>query len=218
MAAWLTQLGPLAPPVQVNCSLANGAWRIVAVAFTDTVSDGRDALQPLETQPASLTALTKNLYQEVSVEALIGSPNDPFEEGPRYIGDTMWSDASPRDLVAAVRDATLTAPPGSAISFISLLRPAEPRQPDMAFSMSASTYVHAHGIWNDRSLDAVNHAWVRSTIASLEPLKKGYYVGEANLSIAPERAKQCFSPAAWEKLIQLKRKYDPEDVFFSYLQ
>ena len=216
VAAWLGQLGPFPPPVQLNCSLVNGAWRIAAIAFTDTGADGRKALRPLEEPPAGLTPLTKSLYQESSVEAIFGSAADPFDQGPRYIGDTMLSDASPTDLVAAVGEATRTAPAGSAISFVGFSRGGS-REPEMAFSMSGSTYVHVHVAWKDAALDALNRAWVRSTIASLEPLKTGYYVGEADLSVAPDRARQCYLPAAWDRLIRLKRTYDPEDVFFSYL-
>jgi hypothetical protein len=129
----------------------------------------------------------------------------------------MVSDASLRDLVAAVGNATRVAPTGSAISFVGLTRPGDSRLPDMAFSMSGATYVHVHGLWRDPALDAANHAWVRSTVASLEPLKTGYYVGEADLSIAPDRARQCFSPSAWARLTSLNREHDPENIFFSYL-
>jgi hypothetical protein len=55
-------------------------------------------------------------------------------------------------------------------------------------------------------------------IAALEPLKVGHYVGEADLSFAPDRVQHCFSPAAWTRLASLKRKHDPNDLFFSYLQ
>jgi FAD/FMN-containing dehydrogenase len=217
LAAWLDQLRPFPPPVHWNCSFVNRAWRIAAIAFTDTVADGRAALEPLEALPAGLPALSSSLYQESSVENIFGSATAAFAEGPRYLGDTMVSNASLGDLVAAVGDATRTAPPGSAISFFDLSRPRGSRLPDMAFSMSGATYVHVHGAWRDPALDAVNHAWVRSTVASLEPLRTGYYVGEADLSIAPHRARQCFSPAAWARLTRLKREHDPEDVFFSYL-
>jgi FAD/FMN-containing dehydrogenase len=217
LAAWLDRFMPFPAPVQWNCSFVNGAWRIVAIAFTDTIADGRAALKPLEVLPAGFTALTASLYQESSVEAIFGSAAGAFAEGPRYLGDTMVSDASLRDLVAAVGNATRIAPTGSAISFVGLTRPGGSRLPDMAFSMSGATYVHVHGAWRDPALDAANHAWVRSTVASLEPLETGYYVGEADLSIAPDRARQCFSPAAWARLTSLKREHDPENVFFSYL-
>ena len=84
--------------------------------------------------------------------------------------------------------------------------------------MSASAYLGVWAMWKDAAQDVANQAWVRTTIRSVEPLKVGHYIGTADLTIAPDRAKQCFSPSAWNKLIQLKRKYDPDDVFFSYLQ
>jgi hypothetical protein len=88
----------------------------------------------------------------------------------------------------------------------------------MAFSMGASTYVGVYSSWSDAAQDRANQAWVRATITALEPLKVGHYVGEADLTRAPNRVKQCYSPAAWARLIRLKRKYDPDDLFFSYLQ
>ena len=91
-------------------------------------------------------------------------------------------------------------------------------QQDMAFSMFASTYVHVHSIWNDAAQDAVNQKWVRATSGSLDPLKLGHYVGEADLATAPDRAKQCFSPGAWNRLNMLKQQHDPDNLFFSYLQ
>lgn len=43
-------------------------------------------------------------------------------------------------------------------------------------------------------------------------LEVGEWVGELTA-----RAKRCFSPAAWGKLQALRRRYDPAEVFFSYL-
>ena len=88
----------------------------------------------------------------------------------------------------------------------------------MAFSVFASIYAGVYSIWNDAAQDAANQAWVRSTITSLEPLKVGHYVGESDMTVAANRAQQCFSPSAWGKLTKLKRKYDPHNLFFSYLQ
>ena len=42
-------------------------------------------------------------------------------------------------------------------------------------------------------------------------------VGESDLTSNPERVRECFSSEAWERLTELKRRHDPDDVFFSYL-
>ena len=36
-------------------------------------------------------------------------------------------------------------------------------------------------------------------------------------ALASGRARQSSAPANWQRLQQLTRKYDPDDVFFSYL-
>ena len=88
----------------------------------------------------------------------------------------------------------------------------------MAFSMCGSIYASAYALWNDSTQDSANTAWSRKAMADLDALKVGHWVGDADLTVAPDRARQCFTPSAWERLGQLKRKYDPEDRFFSYLQ
>jgi FAD/FMN-containing dehydrogenase len=190
---------------------------VFALAFAETVSDSRKALEAFATAPLGLKVVRKNLDQELSVEDAFGSVT-PEGDGPRYAGDSGWSDASPSALLSAVRPAMLTAPPGSVVNLNFVESRGWPKQPDMAFSMFASTYVHVHALWNAAADDRANQDWVRTTCRSLEPLKVGHYVGEADLTVAPDRARRCFSASAWNKLSQLKRRYDPDDVFFSYLQ
>ena len=153
------------------------------------------------------------------MEDVFGAADAAFEKGPRYCGDTLWSDHHPGELMSNVRERVLSAPSGCTVDF-EWLPPVQRDSPplDMAFSMKGSTYVHAHAIWKDAAQDDEKQGWVRAMMAGFEPFKVGYYVGEADLTAAPDRAKQCFSPEAWDKLLRLKRTYDPNDVFFSYLQ
>ncbi len=218
VAAWLSQLVPFAAPVELSCTFSSRGVQISAVAFADTALGARKALEVLEAEPTGLNALRKGLYQESSVEGVFGRASATVEAGPRYAGDSGWSDASPVELLASVRSGLLSAPSGSVVQLVFVHRENLAQQPDMAFSLSGSTYVHAHALWDDAAQDALNHAWVRRAITSLEPLKLGHYVGEADLTFTPNRAQQCFSPAAWTRLTALKRKYDPHDLFFSYLR
>lgn len=225
VATWLPQLVRSVPAnVEWLCNGfgpsggSTARLQIVAWAFADTVSDGRKALEAFEAGPADLKALSKRLYREASVESVFGRSNAAVANGPRYLGDTMWSDTSPQKLLSSALAGILAATPGSFVMLHFTQGQRRLQQPDMAFSIDASTYVGVYAIWSDASQDATNQAWVRTTLTSLEPLKVGHYVGESDLTIAPDRAKQCFSPSAWDKLIRLKRKYDPDDMFFSYLQ
>lgn len=218
VAAWLPEL-VRAVPAEIHVRLFSRRIAILAWAFADTVADARDALKALETEPTDLHAQSKRLYRQLSVDEVFGAVNAGSGPGPRYWGDEVWSNASPRELLASVHDGILASPSENSFVALHYLQGhGGPPQPDMAFSVSASTHVGVYSVWNDAAQDAANQAWGRTAIASLEPLTVGHYAGTADLTIAPDRAKRCFSPSAWDKLGRLKRKYDPDDVFFSYLQ
>ncbi|MGI8784844.1 MAG: FAD-binding oxidoreductase [Acidobacteriota bacterium] len=218
VAAWLPQLYRTVP-ANVDWLLWSGAPGLYfdATAFADTVSDARKALEPFEAEPAGLSAVRKNLYR--NVENFGGNANPPDPEGPRYLGEELWSNTSPQEILLSLREGILAAPSQrSAVMLWCASQEGWPKQPDMAYSRTGSTLVGVYGIWNDAAKDAAVRTWVRDTFASVDPMKVGYYVGDTDLAAAPYRAEQCFSPAAWAKLNRLKRKHDPNDMFFSYLQ
>lgn len=73
-------------------------------------------------------------------------------------------------------------------------------------------------IWGDPAADDVNVRWLRDAMHAVEPLGTGHYVAEADLTADVSRARLSFAPADWERLRALKARYDPENVFHSYLQ
>lgn len=218
VAAWLSRQVPFDDAVELGCTFSNRGVQIGATAFANTADDARKALAPLEAGPAGVTAAAQNLYQQVTAEQVFGRKDTTLTPGPRYGGDSGWSNASPEELLATVRDRLPTAPIGAVVQLVFFH--GQPRQglPDMACSMFGSTYVHAHTLSADAAQDTANRNWLHGAITSLEPLKVGHYVGEADLSFAPDRAQRSFSPAAWTRLLALKRRHDPDNVFFSYLQ
>ena len=44
-----------------------------------------------------------------------------------------------------------------------------------------------YALWDDPAEDAANRDWVRRVDAALAPLRTGRYVGEADLTVAPDR-------------------------------
>lgn len=232
IAAWLPQLVRSVPTnVDWYCQCtgagardsSSGRVSIGATAFADSASGARNALAAFATEPEGLSPSRKSLYQETPIENVFGSADapDPEPEGPRFLGESVWSNTSPQELLTRLRDRIIAAPaanPGvSALLWFSHSE-ALPPQPDMAFSMSASTYVAVNANSGDAAQDAAKQTWLSSTIASLAPLTVGRYVGEADLTMARERVTQCFSPSAWHDLAQLKRAHDPGNMFFSYLE
>jgi len=88
--------------------------------------------------------------------------------------------------------------------------------PDAAFSMTAGTLLLRYAIWEQPEDDASNVAWHREMIAALDPFAVGHYVGESDILSDPARAERSFAPTNWQRLQALRRKYDPDALFYGH--
>ena len=78
---------------------------------------------------------------------------------------------------------------------------------DAAFDLSADSG------WDDPSLDDANRDWVRRAMAVVEPdLTLGRYANE-NADVGPEQTRLLYGDAKLARLAQLKRAWDPDNVF-----
>ncbi len=77
---------------------------------------------------------------------------------------------------------------------------------------SAPWQYHCYGTWTDNN-DASHIGWVRSTEQALRPWSAGRmslnFISEAN----NDRVRAAYGPEKYERLVALKDKYDPENVF-----
>jgi FAD/FMN-containing dehydrogenase len=78
---------------------------------------------------------------------------------------------------------------------------------DASFDLSADAN------WDDPSLDEANRDWVRRAMAVVEPdLTLGRYANE-NADSGPEQTRLIYGDAKTARLAQLKRAWDPDNVF-----
>jgi FAD/FMN-containing dehydrogenase len=77
---------------------------------------------------------------------------------------------------------------------------------------SAPWQYHCYGVWTDAD-DARHIDWVRATEQTMRPFSAGRislnFISEAN----DDRVRSSFGPEKYRKLVALKDKYDPENVF-----
>jgi FAD/FMN-containing dehydrogenase len=52
---------------------------------------------------------------------------------------------------------------------------------------------------------------------ALEPLAVGCYVGESDIVADPSQMVASFTRPHWERLQALRKKYDPNGIFHSYM-
>jgi len=88
---------------------------------------------------------------------------------------------------------------------------------DACFSSIARHYVGCFAIWDDEKDDEFYYRWLEQATTHMDPYAKGHYVNEVEGQGHPERIRQCYSPASWQRLQTLRQKYDPQGLFHTYL-
>ncbi len=234
VADWLPgMIRTLPPQVETDCFIvsappqaqgaASGTTRrlliIGATTYADTEEDARRWLEPVADAPPA-PERKQELNQPATFSSLYDLTTPSFPEKRRYVVDMFSSSASPRELLMRLHEQILALPSPESWVLLTLPSPrpaAAPALPDIAFSMSGSVIVGLHSIWQDPAQDGRNEQWVSETSRMLDPFKVNYYIGETDLTMGADRAPRSFASDHWQRLQQLRRKYDPEGLFFSYL-
>jgi FAD/FMN-containing dehydrogenase len=86
--------------------------------------------------------------------------------------------------------------------------------PDMALSLQADLYFAAYVIWQDEADDERCRQWLATQMRRMEPISEGLYLGDSDLVTRPS---QFLSGPHWERLEELRARYDPDGLFHSYL-
>jgi hypothetical protein len=91
--------------------------------------------------------------------------------------------------------------------------------PDVAQNQGGDLSVNVYSIWDqgDPGSDASNERWTRELMAEYEPWIVGFYAGEADLLVTPDRAQRSYPSDKWTKLEAVRRRYDPDGVKFGFI-
>ncbi len=231
VGAWLPELRAALPPgVELTCLIARAPARgdgnprgrslqLSATAFAEDDAQARDWLAPLETG-AGETAARISRLQETPFESLLEAMGSHFPGGRRYGSDVLWSDAPPAQVLGALAAKLASAPSPDSFALCVPVPPPPagvPPLPDMAFGLFAPMFAGVYGCWSRADDDPANLAWLRDAQQSLQPLATGHYVGESDLTAAPDRARHSFTETAWRTLATVRSRRDPDGRFFSFL-
>ena len=198
--------------------LAERASHVVtglATCFAETAQEARAALDPIAAL-APDGALEAH-EMPTPFDALYDNLDRFFPEGARYAVDTTWAGAPAGDYFEKLSQAVVGAPgPGCFALAVVLPQPEEmPQMPDTAFSMVGLGFGAIYAIWDDPDSDAAHIAWMRAASDDVADQTIGHYVGEADLE-RPGRLAGSFSPEAWNRIADLRAKYDPHGMFMRF--
>ncbi len=184
-----------------------------ATAMVDSEDEARRVLAPLETCPVLDRALLHQFAAPTTLtdEFRAMAAINPVDH--RYATDCMWTDAGADELIPHIRPLFAELPTPTSFSIWYGWDPPASR-PDMAFSVEGNVYLATYAAWQDARDDARCRDWVTDTYRGLEPIGKGVYTGDADFTRRPDR---FLSDASFDRLQELRRQYDPDGLFVSWL-
>ncbi len=205
-----------APAAHQEAAKAHGGkiCMVTATAFEDAPEAAKAALQPLEGCP--IEPVASDFATPLVFEQLFDASGALWPEGLRSRVEATFSNSSPGEMLQAIREQLEKAPsPLTVFLFTIFCGPHVPAMhKDMALSMSGKVYGGPWTMWRDATEDEENSAWHQRVIDTLRPCNVGYYIGEANTVDRPATAVQAYAPENWQRLADLRAKYDPDGVFF----
>ena len=189
------------------------------VTYGDSAEETMAALAPLENCPVIDRALVRQVNTPVSWDDLFAIEGAVFPEGYRYDVGIIWSDADPATVLGGLRDRLAEAPSIRTEILGAVTGPPtiDPAAPDMAYSMAAPLYIGSFTIWENPEDDEANQRWHRDMLRSLEPVTRGHYMGETDLTASATRARDSLAPGVWERLKAIRQRYDPNGAFYTHI-
>lgn len=197
---------PFVPPAMQG----RPAVAIIAACF-GSIERATELLAPLRALGAPAVDIVQPMPY-LALQSLIDGGNPPGRRNYWRSENLGTLDDETLDALIAC-SATATSP--SSVLILQPLGGAVAMVSDEATPLggrSAPWQYHCYGIWTD-SDDAGHIAWVRSTEQALRPWSAGRialnFISEAN----NDRVRASFGPEKYGRLVALKDKFDPDNLF-----
>jgi FAD/FMN-containing dehydrogenase len=137
--------------------------------------------------------------------------------GNRYYWKANFLDTISDGLIEILRERALLSPsPHSMILLFELKGEIQRRPRDAAaFDHRDDNFeLSIIANWTDPGADSANIDWARETWLAVQPfVKKGVYVNDLTGDEPAERIRAAYGPDKYERLKQVKRKFDPTNFF-----
>ncbi|MBX2815184.1 MAG: FAD-binding oxidoreductase [Saprospiraceae bacterium] len=138
-----------------------------------------------------------------------------YPPGFRTFTDNIYTD-DPKALSAIV--AHFENKPDCNISMsLNHFAQVHPFREDACYTPKGKHFINYHVHWMDETLDEAAAHWMKKTEALLKPYRSGHYLNQTECDKFPDHVQACFSKENWMKLARIRKKYDPDNRFFTYL-
>jgi hypothetical protein len=186
------------------------AVAVIAIFFGD-LERGRSALAPLRAFGAPAADVVQPMPY-CALQSLIDAANPPGRRN-------YWRSENLAELTDEAIDTYIacaaTAPSPFSVMILQRFGGAVADVAEDATPLggrSAPWQYHCYGIWTDAD-DERHIRWVRATEQTLRPWTSGRVSLNFVSEVTDERVRASFGPEKYRRLVALKDKYDPDNVF-----
>jgi FAD/FMN-containing dehydrogenase len=197
----------------VSPEAAGGAVASVSVLHCGRAADAERDLAPLR-------ALGNPLEDSIEPKEYLTTQrllDAPMAWGQRFAMKSSFLSSLPDDLVDSWADRVSEVPEGAEGGFS--VWPwdraiAAVGEDDTAFTgRNAAFWAAPELFWTEPAIDDACRAWARAAIAEMEPYATvGRYVNDV-VEVGDDVARTIYGDAKYERLVALKREWDPDNVF-----
>ncbi|MFD7811915.1 FAD-binding oxidoreductase [Streptomyces sp. NPDC059785] len=185
---------------------------ITAAAFC-TPGTGPEMLDPLERAPFLQHALRKAERVPSTLDDLYALSDALTPKGNRYAVDGIWTDAPAREVLDAGRPLLEELPTRESF-LLWMLWGGQPTRENACWSTQARLYFSPNAVWQDPADDLRTELWAHEALRAMAPVARGTQFADANPADRPDHG---LEPAQAARLERLRRRYDPEGLFRTYL-
>jgi FAD/FMN-containing dehydrogenase len=183
---------------------------VAGAMHSGPVEEAERDLRPLRAERALVDTLTQESY--LSVQAL---GDEAMAWGKRFYMKGGYTNAITDEVVDVCVEGVVAAPGDCGIGFWAQ-GGALNRLPEEAMAFTgrhARFWVGVEAFWEEPARDEDFRAWGRDTWDALTPFAAaGHYVNDV-VETGEGIVRSIYGPAKYERLVSLKRAYDPDNTF-----
>ncbi|KAG4422617.1 hypothetical protein IFR04_004238 [Cadophora malorum] len=217
---WITKISPtsddgneivavgLTPPgLDQPCIMAN------TITFQSTREAALAALEPINsTRPPG--ALVEIISEPTSIKEQYADQAAANPSNHRYCAENAYL-ANDSDASTVLEKAFTTLPHKKSFALWFSMAPGSRRVlPDMALSMQSDHYFALYTIWEKPEDDERCRNWVHDIMKDVAPSSVGAYLGDSDFQ---QRKTKFWKDENAERLMTLRKKWDPKGVVSGYL-
>jgi FAD/FMN-containing dehydrogenase len=181
---------------------------IVLVCYAGDASEGQRVVEPMRQIAQPLF----ELMMPMPYPAIYDFTAEAAQR-LRFVARSMFLDELPDDVIDISIDAMQMISPMSMIQIRPLGgRMAEIGASDTAFAHRDAGFMFASiGIWEEGESGQSEASWAQAVYEMTAPYGNGVYVNF--LQDEPERIREAYPGETYDRLVVIKRRYDPDNVF-----